>query len=210
VDIFLALDTQDPDHAARVMAATSDRVHGVKIGHVLGSVLDRSDILVLTGTLPLFLDYKLHDIPATVARGISGYRRAFPTLQVVTIHATGDDAMIRAALDAAEGQIDIAGVIGLSSMVHATSEFMATADRALGAGMTSFICPPPMIKAMRQRFGQDIQLITPGIRAARGTDDDHAETFSAADARAAGSDRLVVGRPVVDAADPSAALTAFL
>ncbi len=210
MSVMLALDSPDMDHARGVLPALAPHLSHVKIGHVL---LPRAGFVALReliGGLPLFLDLKFHDIPATVERAIHAYAEAFPTLACFTLHGVGGEAMIRAAVaaGAAVGAQPLA-VSGLSSEVHGEDALLSAVDRLISLGITGIICPPPMIAAVRARFGPDLRLVVPGIR--NGADaHDHAETLSAAEARARGANDVVVGRPILSAEDPLGSLKTYL
>lgn len=174
----------------------------VEIGHEVG--------------LPVFLDLKLHDIPETVERAV-GQVVALGA-RFVTVHAGGGPEMLRRAVLRANSDVSglrIAAVTVLTSLdasdlaaVGVPAGVEAHAKRlarvAYDAGVRSFVCSPREVRAMRAELGGEVTLITPGIRATA-LGDDQKRTATAAQAILDGADWLVVGRPIRDAPDPSAA-----
>jgi orotidine-5'-phosphate decarboxylase len=165
----------------------------------------------------VFLDLKLHDIPATVAGAVRAVTRLRP--QLITVHAAGGPAMIRAAVQAAPAAT-IAGVTALTSLSDtdlarigitgsATDWVLRLATLAVEAGAGALVCSPREVAAVRAEVGPDIMLITPGVRPA-GTDaHDQARVATPEAALAAGADLLVIGRAITGAADPGAAAAAI-
>lgn len=210
MSVMLALDDPDPVTARRLLGTLAPHLSHVKIGHVLLPQAGFLALIEMIGAVPLFLDLKFHDIPATVARAIRGYASRLPSLACFTIHGVGGAAMIRAAVETgAEVGAQPLAVSGLSSESHEESALLGAVERLLGLGITGIICPPPMIAPVRQRFGADMRLVVPGVRnGAAG--DDHAQTVSSAQAWARGADDIVVGRPILQADDPLATLRTYL
>ncbi|WP_131770810.1 orotidine-5'-phosphate decarboxylase [Candidatus Protofrankia californiensis] len=166
----------------------------------------------------LFLDLKLHDIPNTVAAGMRSVARLEP--RYVTVHAAGGAAMVRAAVDAAP-DVEIAAVTVLTSLGSAelasvgfggtpSDVVRRLAAVAVAAGARAVVCSPREAAAVRAEVGSDVTLITPGIRAAGSRPDDQARTATPTEAVEAGSDLLVVGRPIVASSDPGAAAARFV
>ena len=162
----------------------------------------------------LFLDLKLHDIPATVGRAVASARALGAVW--LTVHAAGGRAMLKAAVDAAGSETRIVAVTVLTSLddadladlgidVSPTTQVLRLAELAWSAGVRAFVCSPLEAAALRASLGADAQLITPGIRPAGAPSADQKRVCSPADAIAAGADMLVVGRPIRQASDPVAA-----
>lgn len=165
----------------------------------------------------VFLDLKLHDIPATVAGAV----RAAGDLGVsyLTVHAGGGDAMLRAAAAAAAGP----KILAVTLLTHLDARELAllelagsSADRvaawaslAAAAGCAGIVCSPLEARRLRAENPPPFELVTPGIRSAAAPADDQKRTATAVDALSAGADILVVGRPLTRAADPAAALAAL-
>jgi orotidine-5'-phosphate decarboxylase len=165
----------------------------------------------------IFLDLKLHDIPATVAAAARSVARLRP--QLLTVHAAGGPAMIRAAVEAAPGT-PIAAVTVLTSLSNedldrigvtgTTADWvLRLATLAVEAGASALVCSPREVAAVRAEVGPEITLITPGVRPA-GTDaHDQARVATPEEALAAGADLLVIGRAITSAPDPGAAAAAI-
>ena len=217
--IAVALDAPDLETAARWASLVTPHVSTVKVGlelylrygpDVVASVRGASGVQV-------FLDLKLHDIPATVAGAARAVSRLRPAL--LTVHAAGGPGMIRAAVDAAGQQTKIAAVTVLTSLDHAdlartgVSGPPEDAVRRLGvlaveAGARAIVCSPQEVAAVRAEVGPDITLITAGVRPAGSATQDQARVATPEDALRAGADLLVIGRPITGSADPGAAAAA--
>jgi orotidine-5'-phosphate decarboxylase len=221
--ILVALDVESAESALASAARVRGAVGGLKIGKQLftaeGPALVRS--LVERGDR-IFLDLKYHDIPNTVAGAV----RAASTLGVwmVNVHASGGLKMMQAARQAADESAATSGhrplVIGvtvLTSMDEDTlrsvgvsrpvaDQVTALAAMAQDAGLDGVVASPQEIAVIRMRCGPDFQIVTPGIRSGPPVaGDDQARTLSAAEAVALGANYLVIGRPILKAADPAAA-----
>ncbi|MFL6054075.1 MAG: orotidine-5'-phosphate decarboxylase [Actinoallomurus sp.] len=213
--IAVALDAADLETAARWAALVTPHVSTVKVGlelylrygpDVVASVRGASGVQV-------FLDLKLHDIPATVAGAAHAVSRLRPAY--LTVHAGGGAAMIRAAVEAAP-HTKIAAVTVLTSLSEAdlsgvglngsTSDVVRRmAALAVGAGAQALVCSPREVADVRAEVGPDITLITPGVRPAGSATQDQARVATPEEALAAGADLLVIGRPITGAPDPGAA-----
>jgi orotidine-5'-phosphate decarboxylase len=185
--------------------------------------------LVFAGGLPLvrelvsagkrvFLDMKLLDIDNTVAGGVASIGGLGATF--TTIHAY--PRAMRAAVSARpDSGLGLLAVTVLTSMddadlaaagyARAAAGLVATrAADARAAGMDGIVCSPHEAQAVRGIVGADMAIVTPGIRPAASSSDDQKRASRPADAIAAGSDYLVVGRPVTGAADPARAAASIV
>lgn len=215
--ICLALDSRDPDRVATLAEATREHVGMFKVGLTtfvsFGSYLSSS----LAAQKPVFLDLKLHDIPAQVSGAIRAVAGTGASL--VTIHASGGPDMVRAAVDAA-GDVTVLAVTVLTSLDDpALSEIgmagpaekavLTLAEVALANGAHGLVCSPLEVEAIRARFGPHDDggplLVVPGIRPKGSAAGDQRRTLSPREALAAGADVLVIGRPITEADDPEAA-----
>ena len=217
--IAVALDAPDAETAARWAQAVVPHVAVVKIGLELFCRVGPSVVQSVRGAsgTELFLDLKLHDIPNTVAGAVRSVVRLGP--RYLTVHATGGAAMVRAAVDAAEG-ITIAAVTVLTSMDDqalagvglagpSLDAVRRLATLAVGAGAGALVCSPHEVAAVRAEVGPGIVLITPGVRPAGADAQDQARVATPERALADGADLLVIGRPITGAADPGAAAAAI-
>jgi orotidine-5'-phosphate decarboxylase len=216
--IAVALDAPDVETAARWAGLVTPHVSTVKVGlelylrygpEAVASVRGASDVRV-------FLDLKLHDIPATVAGAARAVARLRPAL--LTVHAAAGPAAIRAAVTAAPGTT-IVGVTVLTSLGEAdlggigmrgpvSDAVRRLAAVAVDAGAGGLVCSPQEVAAVRAEVGPDIVLITPGVRPAGADVHDQARVATPEEALQAGADLLVIGRPITGAPDPGAAAAA--
>lgn len=162
----------------------------------------------------VFLDLKLHDIPHTVAGAVRAVLPLEPAL--LTVHASGGSAMLRAAAEAAEGApTRLLAVTVLTSMGAAAlaetgvgaapqDQVQALAALALQAGIPGLVCSPREAGVLRKSYPQ-AHLITPGIRPEGSPPDDQQRTATPGEALRAGARQIVVGRPITAAADPARA-----
>lgn len=167
---------------------------------------------------PVFLDLKLHDIPATVE---GAARSAAATgASLLTVHAAGGPEMVKAAVKGAGGRVRILAVTVLTSLDAAALEQIGLAGPpqeavvrlarlAVAAGAGGLVCSPHEVAAVRAAVGPGPLLVVPGIRPAGAALGDQARVATPAQAVAAGADVLVVGRPLRDAPDPVAAARAI-
>lgn len=166
----------------------------------------------------VFLDLKLHDIPNTVAGAVAAARGL--GVRYLTVHASGGEAMLRAANRAAGGELTVLAVTVLTSLEGDTlrdlglgEEPAALVERwtrlAIAAGCGGVVCSPAEAATLRALAPPPFAIVTPGIRAAGEESADQRRTATARQALAAGADLLVIGRPLTRAADPEAALAAL-
>lgn len=169
----------------------------------------------------LFLDLKFKDIPNTVHGAVKSADKYSPDF--LTIHLTGGAEMIRQASEAAKGisGLTILGVTVLTSLSHQdlqetginlTPEEAVLKYCQLGIdnGVNAFVCSPMEIEPIRKRFGKEVTLVTPGIRPQWAAKGDQKRVFTPRMAVEAGSDYLVIGRPITKAENPSEAFARIL
>lgn len=165
------------------------------------------------GDIEVFVDLKLHDIPATVAKAARSLAALDPTY--VTVHAAGGPEMIEAAVrELPEARVTAVTVLTsldadqLAALgVQGSPEDVVAnwADIAVRAGARALVCSPQEVAAVRSRVPADITLITPGVRPAGSSADDQRRTATPQRALADGADLLVIGRPITGADDPAGA-----
>ncbi len=217
--IAVALDAPDLETAARWASLVTPHVSTVKVGLELYLRYGPGVVASVRGAsqVEVFLDLKLHDIPATVAGAAHAVARLRPAL--LTVHAAGGAAMIRAAVEAAP-ETQIAAVTVLTSLhesdLAATGVTGAAPDvarrlsvLAVDAGVRALVCSPREVAAVRAEVGPDVTLITPGVRPAGSDSQDQARVATPEEALRAGADLLVIGRPITRAPDPGAAAAAL-
>ena len=197
--IMLTLDVQEEDRAAFILRECIDDLSYVKIGHVILSSLGLELTRRLCDNIPIFLDLKFHDIPNTVEKSILGYTKWFPKVGFFTVHGTAHEDVLKVAINTSDATP--LSVITLSSDDIDIDNSLKVVEKNLSAGIRSFICPPYLIKTMRYQFGEDVILVTPGIRNGI-TSDDHKETLTASEAYAQGVNYIVVGRPILNSNNP--------
>lgn len=219
--LIVALDTADPAEATGWARSVGPHTGLVKLGLEAftrhGPDLARA--VAEAASRPVFLDLKLHDIPNTVAGAVASARAL--GVAMLTVHASGGPAMLRAARDAAgtDGplllavtvltSLDDAALAATGIAGNTTDQVLRLASLALEAGIDGLVCAPTEIEALRRRFGQEPALVVPGIRPEGSESDDQARVATPARAVAQGADWIVVGRPVTRAADPGAAAGAI-
>jgi orotidine-5'-phosphate decarboxylase len=219
--LLVALDL-DTAAEARTMA---DRLRGAVGGFKIGSRLFTSDgpsfVEELVGRGDrVFLDLKFHDIPNTVAGAVAAATRL--GVWMLNVHASGGSAMMRAARSAAEEEaarraitrplvIAVTMLTSLSDVVEIgisapiADQVERLAVLAQSAGLDGVVASPQEVVVLRRRLGQSFGIVTPGIRGLEDQKGDQSRTLTAAGAIAAGATYLVVGRPIIGAADPRAA-----
>lgn len=216
--VFVALDTPDLGRAREIAGAVRPWVGGLKVGLEFISALGPQGVeAVVDLGLPVFADVKFHDIPNTVA----GASRALASLGVsmFNIHASGGEAMMRAAVEAAlavDPQVRVLGVTVLTSLDQSVldqvgqkgppdAQVERLARLAKFSGLHGVVCSAQEIALVRRACGSDFLIVTPGIRPAGADLADQRRVMAPGDAVAAGADILVIGRPITEAADPAAA-----
>jgi orotidine-5'-phosphate decarboxylase len=217
--IAVALDAPNLEIASRWAGLVTPHVSTVKIGLELYLRYGPEVVASIRGAsgVQIFLDLKLHDIPATVASAVRAVARLRP--QLITVHAAGGPAMIRAAVEAAPGT-PIAAVTALTSLSGEDLDRIGVpggiadwvprlASLAVEAGASGLVCSPREVAAVRNEVGPGITLITPGVRPPGIDRHDQARVATPEEALGAGADLLVIGRAITGAPDPGAAAAAI-
>ncbi|GLK52827.1 orotidine-5'-phosphate decarboxylase [Maricaulis virginensis] len=217
--LIVALDVPTTGQAWSIVEAVGDAVSFYKIGLQLLPVggMDLCRRLKSAGK-DVFLDFKLHDIPATVEKATRSITAGGADL--LTVHA--EPPVMRAAVAGREGSsLRILGVTVLTSYDDAMLAEMGYAygardlvlrrvEQALEAGVDGVVASAHEATEIRQRFGGDFLIVTPGIRPAGADIGDQKRVATPAAALARGATHLVVGRPVNAADDPAAAARAIV
>ena len=222
-ELIVALDVSSTQEVERIVDRLGDAVSFYKIGLELfsaeGPVVVRA---VKSRGKKVFLDLKLHDIPRTVERAVKA--GAALGVDLMTIHASGGKAMIRAAKDAALScganapkilavtvltsldQSDL-GELGVGREMKLQVEALGVL--ACGNGADGIVCSPKEVSNMRAVLGPKALLVTPGVRPAGAAVGDQKRVATPGQTVRDGSTHLVVGRPILEAADPCAAARAI-
>jgi orotidine-5'-phosphate decarboxylase len=218
-ELIVALDLPDAPSAVAMLERLPDGAP-VKIGSVLATAAGSAFVrAVVEGGHPVFLDLKWHDIPNTVAGAVRAARAL--GVEMVTVHALGGEGMLRAAVEAAAGEVKVVAVTVLTS--HTAAELGAVLGRegaapaeevrrlatlAMAAGADGVVCSPLEVAQVAPLVGGG-RVVVPGIRRAGDAVGDQARVATPAVARAAGATHLVVGRPILEAEDPGEAYQQF-
>lgn len=217
--LIVALDLPGPEAARAMIATLGEAVSFYKIGKELiyAGGLDVARELVAAGR-KVFLDLKLHDIPATVERATAAVSGLGATY--LTVHAYPQTL---AAAVKGKGASPL-GILGVSVLTSMNDADLAAAGYGLGvadlvrrrarqayeAGAAGLICSPLDIALVKETVGEGLEIITPGVRPAGAEAGDQKRVTTPGEAIRAGASRLVVGRPITAAADPRAAAEAIV
>ncbi|MBT3393309.1 MAG: orotidine-5'-phosphate decarboxylase [Elusimicrobiaceae bacterium] len=216
--IIVALDVATKEAALNLVKKLSAHVGVFKVGKELFTACGPSiieDIHKLGGKV--FLDLKFHDIPNTVAKAVSQATKL--GVYMITLHTSGGSEMLKAAAEAAKqnsigGKVPILlGVTILTSLdddglkeigFSCSAEEMVLKLVALSKnnGVSGIVCSAKEVKKLREKFGQDIILVTPGIRPIWSVSGDQKRITTPKDAVDNGTDFMVIGRPITQADDP--------
>ena len=224
--VILALDYSDLSEAHNILDKVRPYIGMAKIGLELFTTHGRDALqLAKEFQIPIFLDLKLHDIPKTVEKTVGAICEMlapYNSNHFLSVHCFGGTDMLKQALKVSQGSnVQMVGITLLTSLDHPDlykfgfSEGrpnVKTIDLAwLGRscisdkpeGLTHFVCAPTSLKLMRKHFGDQITLITPGIRADGDDVHDHQRTATASAAIKDGANWIVVGRPITQSGAPA-------
>ena len=215
---IIALDVPTSDKALALVGELGAACRFYKIGNELFTSVGPDVVRrVRERGAEVFLDLKLHDIPNTVAGGVRA--AAGMGARLVTVHGTGGLAMLRAAVDAGGTDCGVLAVTILTSLtadeiarswgrksVEVGDEVLRLAELAAEAGAHGIVCSGREARAVRDRFGDRLAVLVPGVRSAGGAVQDQARVVTPGEAAAAGATYIVIGRMVTAAPDRLAAL----
>jgi orotidine-5'-phosphate decarboxylase len=216
-DLILVLDTPSVRPVTPVLKRLAGTVKWVKVGLELFTAEGPDGVREVAGLgYDVFLDLKLHDIPNTVAKAVEAASRL--PIKMLTVHAAGGRAMLRAAVGAqqqaaqgllllgvtvltSQGDADLAeaGVAG-----SAEGQVLRLARLAVESGLRGLVCSPLELPQLRAQLPSDLRLVTPGIRPAGADRHDQKRVMTPGEAARAGASYIVVGRPILQASDPVA------
>lgn len=219
-DVIIACDFSSREQTLAFLGRFRGRKPFVKIGMELYYAEGPNMVREIKALgHPIFLDLKLHDIPNTVKKSMAVLSRL--DVDMCNLHAAGTCAMMEAALEGLTRPDGTRPLLIAVTQLTSTSEdrmhdelliqgsmpevVMHYAENARNAGLDGVVCSPLEAEAVHQHCGREFLTVTPGVRFADGDIGDQVRVMTPEQARKAGSDYIVVGRPVTAAADPVAA-----
>jgi orotidine-5'-phosphate decarboxylase len=218
--LIVALDVPSAGEAQKLVSRIGDSAGVYKVGLQLfiseGPRIVRD--LVSSGR-QVFLDLKLHDIPTTVSLAVKSAVEL--GVDMLTVHASGGAAMLRAATEAAAGRVNILAVTVLTSLSdedmqeigvsgQVSDQVLRMAALAKSAGCQGIVTSPREALMVRKSLGEGFAIVTPGVRPAGAESNDQQRTATPAQAITNGASHIVVGRPITHAPDPAKAATAII
>ena len=226
--LIVALDVPTRDAALALVAALRPKARRFKVGLELFSACGPPLVReILQGGGQVFLDLKLHDIPNTAAR--AAVEAARLGVGMFTLHLSGGLMMARRVVDEVETHCQIhrdprpqiLGVTVLTSLAQEDLEALGIsrsvddqvahlAGMARQAGLDGIVASPREVARLREVVGPQMLIVTPGIRPLGADRNDQARTLTPREAIEAGSDYIVVGRPITAARDPLEAVETLL
>lgn len=214
--LFCAIDTSKLDDALLLADLLSGEIGTLKLGKEFFTAHGPEGVRkVAAFGHKIFLDLKYHDIPNTVAGAIRATQHI--ECEVLTVHASGGSAMLRAAVEAAndlgERPLKIVAVTVLTSLNDSdletvgqvgvvSNQVLRLARLAEASGLSGVVCSPWEVNALRSEMKEDFALVVPGVRPEWAGEDDQKRVMTPGEAVAAGADYLVIGRPITRAPDP--------
>ncbi len=216
--LIVALDVPGATQALHLVASLGDSVSTFKIGKQLFTAAGPSLVReVVSSGRKVFLDLKFHDIPNTVGSAVKS--AAELGVSMLTVHASGGSKMLKAAAEAAaqsSAQPMVLAVTVLTSLTDADlqeigvngnvlTQVLRLGALARAAGCGGLVASAREAGELRRELGEGFAIVTPGVRPAGAAVGDQARVVTPGDAIAAGATHLVVGRPIIEAADPAKA-----
>ena len=216
--ICVALDTPDVAKAVSLARAVKPHVGMMKIGmeFFYANGVAGYEAVAAEG-VPIFLDLKLHDIPNTVAQGLTSLLKMAPAPAITNVHCSGGFEMMKAAKDAVGDRVKLIGVTILTSLSNENiwaagfdpretdGHALNLAQLALNAGLDGVVCSPLDLSLIRASLLRSFLTVVPGIRPTDASAHDQKRIATPKAAVEAGADILVIGRAITGAADPAAA-----
>jgi orotidine-5'-phosphate decarboxylase len=215
--IILALDVDTLKEAKSFVDTLYPKIKIFKVGsHLFTAYGPRIIEMLHKKGAEVFLDLKYFDIPNAVAAAVGEAVRL--KVKMLTLHISGGPEMLEAAVAAASRQaktLDIPrplliGVTVLTSQTAGPGEVLALAKQGIACGLDGVVCSAWEAEVLRSKIKQKFVMVTPGIRPDNTGKDDQKRTATVSQAVGAGSNFLVIGRPILNAADPLLQAEAFL
>lgn len=218
--LIIALDLPDIETAQQTVDAIGEAAAFYKIGYQLipAGGIELSRRLSDAGK-KVFLDFKFHDIGATVERGVKSVRRlgadfltvhAEPDVLKGAVEGRGDDKRLKILAVTVLTSLDQASLKRVGIAMAIEDLVLKRAEFAAEAGADGVVASAREAAAIKARFGDALVIVTPGVRPAGAAANDQKRVATPAEAITAGADYLVVGRPIVAASDPKSAAEAIL
>ena len=221
-EIILALDLEDRQQIKNILHKTGERLNWVKVG--LQSFLRDGAPLVhelADSGKKVFLDLKLHDIPNTMEKALESL--AGLPVSMITLHAcAGPEALAKCSKFANNNMpgVTLLGVTVLTSTNQeglqaigvkgpVDEQVVRLASMAVNQGIDGIVCSPLELPRLREVLPRSTTLVTPGIRPANSDSGDQKRIMTPRDAKLAGANYLVIGRPILSAPDPRSSLDAI-
>ena len=210
-EIILALDVDTIKSVKKLVDKLYPRIKTFKVGSHLFTAFGPEIIRLLHKKgAEVFLDLKYFDIPNTVAKAVEAAVRL--KVKMLTLHISGGQEMIKAAVAAAKAQAQalnirkplLIGVTVLTSSQAKPKDVLDLAKQGIASGLDGVVCSAREAANLKQKIKKSFVIITPGIRANDSLGDDQKRTATVMQAVKAGSNFLVIGRPILKAADPLA------
>ena len=218
--LIVALDVSSAAEAQRLVQRIGEAAGIYKVGLQLFTAEGPSMVreLVSSGKR-VFLDLKLHDIPNTVGHAV--HAAAELGVHMLTVHASGGAAMLRAATEASAGRVNLLAVTVLTSLSDddlpqigvpdkVVDQALRMAALARSTGCQGIVTSPRELLPLRKLLGESFTIVTPGIRPEGAAAHDQQRTATPAQAISNGASHIVVGRPITHAPDPVQAAQAII
>lgn len=222
--LIVALDVSTMDAMKEIVTSLGDAVSFYKVGMELFYAEGEQTVRYLQEqNKQVFLDLKLHDIPNTVAHGVSSLTRLGANL--ITMHGQGGPVMMKAAVQAARETAKQLGVerakllaitvltsfddeawTSTGGQLPISDQVIRLAKLAKECGMDGVVCSALEAKMIRKACGDDFLIVTPGIRPSFAATNDQKRIATPASALQDGASRLVIGRPITQAENPREAV----
>lgn len=216
--LIVALDVSGATPARQIVQSIGESASTYKVGKQLFTAEGPEVVRdLLSSGRKVFLDLKFHDIPNTVAAAVS--EAAKLGVSMLTVHASGGSKMLRAAVGAAADSPSKPMVLAVTVLTslsdadlaelgvsgHVQTQVLRLGSLARHAGCGGLVASALEARELRRELGEDFVIVTPGVRPAGTAAGDQARVLTPKEAIAAGSTYLVVGRPILEAADPARA-----